>query len=68
MATNVADVSRRRADTFQSMTDDLQQVALDFENKLKKRARMQCLVEWDMGSKVREIIEEEAHYGSNAVQ
>jgi hypothetical protein len=50
------------------MTDDLQQVALDFENKLKKRARMQCLVEWDMGSKVREIIEEEAHYGSNAVQ
>jgi len=68
MAKTTEDIGRKRVATFEAMTHDLQQVALDFASKLGKKARMQCLVEYDMGTKVREIIEEEAHYGSNAVQ
>lgn len=68
MSKTATTTSTKRAALLSDMTPALQKVALDFEGKGKKKARMLCLSEYDKGTKIREVIEEEAQYGSNAVE
>ena len=65
---NATNMTSKRNALFQDMPPALQKVAKDFETKFKKKARMLCLSAYDMGTKIRQVIEEEAHYGSNAVE
>jgi hypothetical protein len=57
----------KRMETYNSMPKALQKVADDFQKKELAAAKGIVMIRFDMGAKLKEVIAEEATYGSNAV-
>ena len=61
-------IEKARLAVYNKMKPATQEVAKQFEEKLGKGATAIVLVQYDMGARVAEIVEDEGEYGSGAVK
>jgi len=64
----VTPVAKKRLALLKEMTPATREVAQDFETRLGKVAHGIILTQYDMGSRVAEVMENEGEYGSGAVK
>lgn len=68
MSTTMAPVDKSRMSLYKKMTPATQAVAQEFETKLRKGVVGLVRIRYDMGAKVREVVDNEKEYGSGAVK
>lgn len=61
-------LSKERKAVFDEMTPALQKVAKELDKQMDREARGNLLLNYDQGLMIRQVIEDEAEYGSNAVE
>jgi len=66
--TAVAPIDKKRLAIFKDMTEATQEVARDFEGKLSKGATGLVMIQYDVGSRLADIIADEGTYGAGAVK
>lgn len=59
---------KKRTELLKEMAPETQKVAKDFEGKISAAAQGLVLIRYDMGARLRTVIEQEAKYGVNAVE
>jgi len=68
MLIKTQEISRCRNVVFEEMPEDLRKVALVFDEHERKRSRGNLMIAYVEGTKIREVIEKESVYGSQAVE
>jgi hypothetical protein len=64
----ISPIKKKRLALLKEMTPGLQAVVKDFEDKNIKAATGPVMIYFDKGARLKKIIEQEATYGSNAVE
>lgn len=64
----LAPAFKKRSKLLKDMNTDLQEVAKDWEHRLGIRNRGEIMILYDLGARLKDIIADEATYGSNAVE
>lgn len=64
----VSPVEKKRLALLKEMTPACRKVAEDFDTKMSKSAQGVIMISYDMGSRLREVVENEGEYGSKAVE
>jgi len=69
MSTSVVNpIEKARLSIYKKMSPALQEVAKTFEEKLGKGATAIVVIMYDMGSRLKEVVDDEGTYGSGAVK
>lgn len=66
--TALSPIEKKRAALLKSMSPACREVAEDFSQKLTKASQGVVLISYDMGARVRQVREDVAQYGSNAIE
>lgn len=64
----ISPIEKKRVALLKEMTPATRQVAEDFETRLGRGAQGIILIQYDMGSRVAEVMENEGEYGSGAIK
>jgi hypothetical protein len=64
----LAPAEKKRAELYKEMTPQCREVAKDFDGKLQQSARGTIMIQYDMGARMAQVMDDEATYGSNAAE